>query len=204
VKDHPVFARVYERISRWANEAGEEDRRIELIRGVRGRVLELGSGNGLNFQHYWPPATVIALEPEPTMLELATGRAAAAPVSVMLVRGVGETLPFADRSFHTVVCSLVLCSVEDPERVLGEAARVLAPGGELRFLEHVRSERPLGALLQDAAAVPWAFFAGGCHPNRDTAAALRRTGFEVQVRRFPFGPPTPCRPHVLGVARLPS
>ena len=204
MKEHPLFARFYERVSLWANEIGGEEHRIELIEEATGRVLELGSGNGLNFEHYRPPANVIALEPEPTMLRLSAGRAAHAPVPVTLIRGVGENLPFAGAAFDTVVCSLVLCSVREPDRVLDEIARVLRPGGELRFLEHVRSDRPWGALAQDAVAGPWSFFAGGCHPNRDTPTALRRASFEVRLRRFPFGPPTPCRPHVLGIARLPS
>jgi SAM-dependent methyltransferase len=204
MREHPLFARFYERLSLWANRAGEEEHRIELIGGATGRVLELGSGNGLNFEHYRAPTMVIALEPEPTMMELAAGRASEAPVPVSLLRGVGERLPFASGAFDTVVCSLVLCSVRAPDRVLGEIARVLRPGGALRFLEHVRSERRWGALIQDAVAVPWAYFAGGCHPNRNTPAALRRAGFDVELRRFPFGPPTPCRPHVLGVARLPE
>ncbi len=199
-----MFARFYERISQWANRVGEKEHRIEMIRGATGRVLELGSGNGLNFEHYAPPASVVALEPEPTMLFLAAGRAADAPVPVRLVRGAGEDLPFAYESFDTVVCSLVMCSVRDPDRVLGEVARVLKPRGEVRFLEHVRSDRAGAALAQDAASVPWSFFAGGCHPNRDTPTAFRRAGFEVRLRRFPFGPPTPCRPHVLGVARRPG
>jgi ubiquinone/menaquinone biosynthesis C-methylase UbiE len=203
MREHPVFARFYERLSLWANQAGEEDHRIQLIGGATGRVLELGSGNGLNFEHYRAPATVIALEPEPTMLGLAAGRTAEAPVPVSLVRGIGEALPFPSEAFDTVVCSLVLCSVDSPDRVLGEVARVLVPGGQLRFLEHVRSDRTWGAMVQDLASVPWSFFAGGCHPNRNTLAALGRAGFEVEFRRFPFGPPTPCRPHVLGVATRP-
>jgi ubiquinone/menaquinone biosynthesis C-methylase UbiE len=201
VKEHPCFARAYERISRWANRAGEEEHRVELIAGAGGRVLEVGAGNGLNFEHYRDTELVVALEPEPTMLALAAPRAAAAPVPVLLVRGAAEALPFASATFHTVVASLVLCSVGDPGAAVAEMARVLRPGGTIRFLEHVRSGHPVAASVQDLVAGAWAFFAGGCRPNRDPVATLQAAGLEVEERRFQFGPPTPCRPHVMGVAR---
>jgi ubiquinone/menaquinone biosynthesis C-methylase UbiE len=199
-----VFARVYERISTALNRAGELEHRQELAGGATGIVLEPGAGNGLNFEHYRQADLVAAMEPEPTMLRLAEERASAAPLPIRLLRGVAEALPFPDRSFDTVVASLMLCSVSDPERVLREFRRVLRPGGTVRFLEHVRSRsRPL-AVVQDAVTVPWSWFAGGCHPNRDSVRVLRDAGFRVEGRRFPFGPPSPCRPHVVGVARLPS
>ena len=200
-RTHPVFARAYERISTALNRAGEVDHRRELAAGATGRVLEPGAGNGLNFEHY-RGVEVVAMEPEPTMLRLAAERASRDGVPIRLVRGVAEDLPFPDRSFDTVVASLVLCSVADPANVLEEFRRVLRPGGTVRFLEHVRSGSRSWAAVQDAVSVPWSWFAGGCHPNRDTIAALQRAGFRVEGKRFPFGPPSPCRPHVLGVARL--
>ena len=200
-RTHPVFARAYERISTALNRAGEVDHRRELAAGATGRVLEPGAGNGLNFEHY-RGVEVVAMEPEPTMLRLAAERASRAGVPIRLVRGVAEDLPFPDRSFDTVVASLVLCSVADPADVLEEFRRVLRPGGTVRFLEHVRSGSRSWAAVQDAVSVPWSWFAGGCHPNRDTIAALQRAGLRVEGKRFPFGPPSPCRPHVLGVARL--
>ena len=180
MKEHPVFARFYERISTRLNDAGEVENRIELVSDAGGQGLEVGCGNGLNFEHY---------------------RAAAAPVPVRLMRGLGESLPFPDGTFDTVVVSLVLCSVADTFRVAEEMARVLRSDGEVRFLEHVRSTGRASAAIQDAIAPVWAFFAGNCHPNRNTVATLRAVGFEVTGRRFPFGPPSPARPHVLGVAR---
>lgn len=203
-RTHPVFARVYERISTAMDEVGGLEHRQELAAGATGRVLEPGAGNGLNFAHYRNVELVVAIEPEPTMLRMASERAREASVPVHLVRGMGEALPIPDASFDTVVASLVLCSVSDPAAVVAEFRRVLRPGGTVRFLEHVRSRSPAWAGVQNAVAGPWSWFAGGCHPNRDTVAALRATGFEVRGRGFPFGPPSPCRPHVLGVARLPS
>jgi ubiquinone/menaquinone biosynthesis C-methylase UbiE len=202
VKEHPIFARCYERLSTMLNDAGEVDNRIELVGPAEGRVLEVGCGNGLNFEHYRRAASVVALEPQPAMLDLARPRAAEAPVEVTLVRGIAEALPFPDASFDSVVASLVLCSVQAPGAAAREIARVLRPGGELRYLEHVRSSSAAGAAIQDLIAPVWSFFAGNCHPNRDTVATLGGAGFEATGRRFPFGPPSPCRPHVLGTARL--
>jgi ubiquinone/menaquinone biosynthesis C-methylase UbiE len=203
-RTHPIFARVYERISTAMNEAGEIEHRRELAGGAIGRILEPGAGNGLNLEHYRDAELVVAMEPEPTMLRLASERRRQASVPVHLVRGAGESLPFPDASFDTVVASLVLCSVSDPVAVVAEFRRVLRPGGTVRFLEHVRSRSPAWARVQDVVAVPWSCFGGGCHPNRDTVGTLRAAGFEVRGRGFPFGPPSPCRPHVLGVAWLPG
>lgn len=203
MKEHPTFARFYEWISTRLDEAGERENRIELVGEARGRVLEVGSGNGLNFEHYRLASEVVALEPEPTMLRLARPRGREAVVRVVFLRGVAESLPFQDGCFDTVVASLVLCSVGSPGRAAAEIARVLRPGGEVRFLEHVRSTNRAWAGVQDAITPVWSVFAGGCHPNRDTPATLRSAGFEVRVRRFPFGPPTPARPHTLGLARKP-
>jgi ubiquinone/menaquinone biosynthesis C-methylase UbiE len=203
-RDHPVFARAYERISTALNRAGEVDHRRELAAGATGQVLEPGAGNGLNFEHYRDVELVVAMEPEPTMLSMAAPRAREAQVRIHLLRGAAEALPFPDRTFDTVVASLMLCSVSDPASTVREFRRVLRPGGTVRFLEHVRSRSRTWAAVQDAVAVPWSWLAGGCHPNRHSIDALRDAGFLVEGRAFPFGPPSPCRPHVLGVARLPS
>jgi ubiquinone/menaquinone biosynthesis C-methylase UbiE len=203
-RTHPIFARVYERISTAMNEAGGIEHRRELARGAAGRVLEPGAGNGLNLEHYRDVERVVAMEPEPTMLRMASERSREVSVPVHLVRGAAEALPFPGASFDTVVASLVLCSVSDPEAVAAEFRRVLRPGGTVRFLEHVRSRSRAWAGVQDVVAEPWSWFGGGCHPNRDTVATLRTAGFEIRGRGFPFGPPSPCRPHVLGVARLPG
>jgi SAM-dependent methyltransferase len=202
MKRHPIFARFYERLS-LATDKLEREYRAEVAGGAHGRVLELGAGNGLNFEHYRDASLVVALEPEPGMMRNAVPRAAAAPVRVVVIRAAGEALPFKDGSFDTVVSSLVLCSVRDPSRVAMEVRRVLKPGGEVRLFEHVRSREPRAGRWQDRVERPWGWFAGGCHPNRQTARTLERAGFRVDVRRFPLGPPTPARPHVIGTATAP-
>jgi ubiquinone/menaquinone biosynthesis C-methylase UbiE len=199
---HPVFARCYARVGHLMDaEIGDHRRR--LLAGLAGRVLEVGAGNGLNFPHY--PATVsevVAVEPEPYLRRLALAAASQAPVPIRVVDGTAEALPAPDAGFDAVVASLVLCTVADPDRALAEARRVLRPGGRLRFYEHVRAEDPRLARWQDRLERPWGWLVGGCHPNRDTVAAITAAGLRViQLDRFdlPAMPP-PARPHVLGVA----
>lgn len=200
MKAHPIFARFYDRLARstWPLEV---EHRTELFSGLHGRALEVGAGTGLNFQLYPEGVEVVALEPEPNMLRRARERRGEGPSRVRLVRGAAESLPFGDGSFDAAVVCLVLCSVARPSTAISELRRVLRPGGELRVFEHVRSEDPRHARWQDWLTPLWGRLSAGCHPNRDTGASLRAAGFDVEVRRVPIGPPTPARPHVLGVAR---
>ena len=203
---HPLFARLWSLMSR--HEPGEIRRhRDELLAGVAGRVIELGAGAGSNFAHY--PATVervVAVEPEPFLRERAREAAAKVDVAVEVVDGTADRLPAEDGSFDVAVASLVLCSVPDQARALAELHRVLRPGGELRFYEHILSERPRVARSQrfvDRTFWPHAF--GGCHTARDTPAAIAAAGFEVEeeqrlwVNPLPIG--CPAAPHAIGRAR---
>jgi ubiquinone/menaquinone biosynthesis C-methylase UbiE len=203
---HPLFARVFDRISRKAEEAGQADHRREMLAGLSGRVLEVGAGNGLNFRHY-PDSVeeVIAVEPEAYLRERAQESAEKASVAIRVVDGLADRLPVDDGSVDAAVASLVLCSVGDQDRALAELRRILRPGGELRFYEHVVSDRPGFARFQRVVGHGWPLFAGGCHPDRDTAAAIRRAGFEVEeLREFDFRPgllELPVTPRILGIAR---
>jgi ubiquinone/menaquinone biosynthesis C-methylase UbiE len=203
---HPLFARVFDRISRKAEEAGQAEHRREMLEGLSGRVIEVGAGNGLNFKHY--PETVsevIAVEPEGYLRERAQESAQDASVPIRVVDGLADHLPVEDESLDAGVVSLVLCSVADQARALTELHRVVRPGGELRFYEHVVSDRPGFARLQRVVGHAWPVFAVGCHPDRHTAGAIRRAGFEVeQLREFDFRPgllELPVTPRILGVAR---
>jgi SAM-dependent methyltransferase len=201
---HPIFARFFDRFSQgMEQEVGPY--RDEMLAGLSGRVLEIGAGNGMNFARY--PATVdevVALEPEPYLREKAEAAARSAPVRVTVRDGVAHPLPLEDDSFDVAVASLVLCSVPEPDDAIAELRRVLRPGGELRFLEHVRSSRPRKARVQqvlDGAGV-WPWLIGGCHTARDTLAALEHAGFTLErVRRVDVGAAAnPANPHVVGVA----
>jgi ubiquinone/menaquinone biosynthesis C-methylase UbiE len=206
---NPLFARLYTWLSRGAERAGAAEHRDETLAGLRGRVVEIGAGNGLNFTHY--PAEVeevVAVEPEPYLQARAREAAAAAPVKVTVVDGTADHLPGADGEFDAAVASLVLCTVPDQSRALAEVRRVLRPGGELRFYEHVRAPDRGRARWQDRLARRlWPALGGGCHPNRDTEAAIVAAGFDVErARRFEWKPGPGMgiiAPHVIGVARRP-
>jgi SAM-dependent methyltransferase len=203
---HPFFARFYLRMTSSRKAKGEDKYRRKLLAGLAGRVIEVGAGNGLNFPCYPAAVTeVLAVEPEPLLREAATENAGEASVPVTVVDGVSGRLPAEDESFDAGVASLVLCSVPDQMLALAEFHRVIRPGGELRFYEHVIAEPPFWARLQRVAdATFWPRVGGGCHMARDTGAAIERAGFKVErSERFPFTPgaPVPPIPHILGVAR---
>jgi ubiquinone/menaquinone biosynthesis C-methylase UbiE len=203
---HPIFARLYHRVGAMAEEAGQREHRRELLAGLSGRVVEVGAGNGLNFPHYPPEVEeVVAVEPEAYLREQAREAAIEAAAQVRVVDGLAERLPLEDDSVDAGVVSLVLCSVPTQAAALAELRRVLRPGGELRFYEHVRSDAPGFARLQRAADVVWPHVAGGCHTHRDTPRAIESAGFAIEnCRRFPFRPCSalaPIEPHVLGRAR---
>jgi ubiquinone/menaquinone biosynthesis C-methylase UbiE len=185
------------------------EHRREALSGLSGRVFELGAGTGSNFAHY--PAAVTALtaaEPEPYLRERAVEAAASAPVPVEVVDAEADELPFDDGSFDAAVACLVLCTVPDQARALAELRRVVRPGGELRFYEHVHAARqPLRAILEfgDRTTL-WPRLSGGCHATRETLAAIERAGFEIErSRRFGYSPSKlmPSVPHILGSASRP-
>ena len=182
--------------------------RAELIGEASGRTLEIGAGTGLNLPHYTEAVTeLLVTEPDPFMASRLRKRLAAdppRPARVRVVEAPAEELPFEDESFETVVSTLVLCSVEAPDRAVAEIARVLGPAGQLLCVEHVRSpDSPGLARWQDRLERPWGWFAGGCHPNRDTVAELEAAGLQTEelVRdELPKVPPI-VRPLVRGPAR---
>lgn len=207
---HPLFARMFARLGAKAEKRGQADHRRELLAGLSGRVIEMGAGNGLNFAHY--PSTVdevVAVEPESYLRELAHEAATNAPLDVRVVDGLAQLLPADNAPFDAGVASLVLCSVPDQQQALAELRRVIRPGGELRFYEHVISDRPRLARAQRVAEKTgfWPLVGGGCHPARDTHAAIEAAGFEIEsCRRFDFRPALVegiVAPKILGVARRP-
>ena len=203
---HPLFARLLEWNAGRDEKRGQAELRRELLAGLSGRVLEVGAGTGVNFAHY--PASVeelVAVEPEPYLRGRAAEAARHAACPVRVVDGLAGELPFEDASFDAAVVTGVLCSVPDEHAALADMRRVLRPGGELRFYEHVRGRRPARARWQDAVDRVWPRLMGGCHPNRDTLGAIEEAGFQLDRCRgfhFPAGARVfPVAPRILGVAR---
>lgn len=208
---HPLFARCYARLSVAAEtRAGMGAVRERLLAGLSGRVIEIGAGNGLNFAHY--PGTVsevVAIEPERLLRQMAVAAALRADVPVDVVPGAAEALPVKSEAFDAAVLSLVLCSVRDVPRALGELRRVLRPGGVLRYFEHGAGG---GAVMRSAQRAldrtVWPPLSGGCHLSREPVAALRDAGFELGPHRRLLmpekGPRLPTSYCVLGTAWRPG
>ncbi|WP_413805555.1 class I SAM-dependent methyltransferase [Streptomyces sp. OE57] len=178
-----LFARAYDAMTRRAEEKWGRPLRTAMFSGLTGRVLEVGAGSGANLPYYTSADDVVAVEPASEMRRRLTERARTAPSAVEVVDAWAERLPLPDDTFDHVVCTLVLCTVLDPDAALAEIRRVLKPGGQLVFFEHVRSSGAVG-LTQDLLAPLWRRVAGGCHANRRLLTILGKNGFQVRVEQI--------------------
>ena len=178
-------------------------RRERLLGGARGAVLEIGGGTGANLQHYRNVERVTVVEPDPFMRKRLLPKSRAARVLVEVSAAGAEALPFPDGSFDTVVSTLVLCTVPNQGLALEEIRRVLRQDGRLLFIEHVRASGSMAG-WQDRIEPLWRRLLAGCQPNRDTVAAMGRTGFELETFES-FYPPvllSGLTPHVQGSATV--
>ena len=180
--------------------------RRDALSEATGRLLMIGVGPGTDLA-FLPPAVtaVAAVEPVASFRRMASAVAERCGIAVDIVDGIAESIPFPDNSFDSVHVALVLCSVDDVAATLGEIRRVLAPGGRLVVLEHVRGDGAMGR-FQDLIAKPWSWLASGCHPNRRTIEAIAAAGFDTgglrSIRRTLV--PPPCTPHLQGFATVES
>jgi ubiquinone/menaquinone biosynthesis C-methylase UbiE len=201
-----AFAAVYDRGLRATEEAGLRQMRREVLAAAKGRTIDLGAGTGANLGLYPTAVTELVLaEPDPHMASKLRPKLVAAASTAKLVEAPAEQLPFPDASFDTAVFTLVLCTVPDPAAALREVARVLRPGGEMLFVEHVRAEAGGLARWQDRLEKPWRFLADGCHCNRDTVATIEASPLKlesVERGRLPKAPPI-VEPLVHGTASHP-
>lgn len=180
-KGHRWFAAIYDKQMRSMERGFMAEMRRSALSDLKGDVLEIGAGTGANFAYYSADARVTALEPDPFMIERAKAKLAElgrTNITVQLLPA--ERLPLDDSSVDAVVSTLVLCTVDDVPRSLAEIRRVLRPGGELRFVEHVRGTGLAGS-TQDLIKPVWGYFGAGCNPNRRTEDAMRAAGFDVVV-----------------------
>ena len=200
---HRVFAALYDPLGVSMERRWMGRRRERLLSGARGAVLEVGSGTGANLSYYGDVERVTVVEPDPFMHKRLVQKLESARVPVEVSAAGAEALPFPDGSFDTVVSTLVLCTVPDQRSALREIRRVLRPGGRLLFIEHVRAAGSM-ARWQDRIEPLWKRLLGGCHPNRDTVAAIEQAGFEMETLEG-FHPPVPLSgltPHVQGSATV--
>jgi ubiquinone/menaquinone biosynthesis C-methylase UbiE len=200
-----LFAATYDRGLKATEDAGLRRMRVELLAGAGGRAIEIGAGTGVNLGLYPETVTELAMvEPDPHMAKRLRAKVASTDSAAQIVEAPAERLPFGDAEFDVAVAMLVLCTVPDPAVAVAELARVLKPGGQLLFVEHVRSRHPSLARWQDRLEHPWCFLADGCHCNRDTLATLSASRFEISGvvhDRTPKAPPI-VRPLIRGTARL--
>ena len=202
------FARYLERREQRHPDQEARALRKRVLAGLRGSVIEVGSGDGRSFEHY-PPSVVrvLAVEPDPTARETAAERARNAAVPIDVIAGTAEELPAEDGLFDAAVLMGVLCTVSDPAAALQELRRVLRRGGELRYWEHVRSGNAAFRALQQAIdELFWTRALGGCETTRDTAAVIAAAGFELVRLEQGFHSSSlltiTSAPYILGAARL--
>jgi SAM-dependent methyltransferase len=205
--DNPFFARVWMFISRHEPRSVQEWRR-ENLAGLTGRVLEVGAGTGTNFSLYPDTVTeVVGVEPERRLTEIASRAAQNAPVPVTVTHHAIEQLE-ASEPFDAVVCSLVLCSVDEPDQILQQLYSLLRPGGELRYLEHIASSGTRGQLQRLADATLWPRLFGNCHTHRDTERTIADAGFRTETARHewqvPAWVPIPSSEVAIGRAVKPA
>lgn len=200
-----LFAKFYDRLMRDAEERCLRDWRQSLLKNLSGTVLELGCGTGANFEFY--PAAVKSLqliEPNRSMRQKLDKKLLQYPhLPIKILACSGELLPFPDSHFDSVVSTLVLCSVKNPQQMLSETYRVLKPNGQLIFIEHVAATENLNRLKWQKRLQPfWKIINCGCHLTRPTELNITEAGFKIEeiTRQSMRGVPPIVRPSIRGNA----
>ncbi len=203
-----VMATIYDRFMQGMERACGDAWRRELVGDLHGDVLEIGAGTGRNLDHYQDLGRLVLAEPDPHMRRRLVEKTKAVSVArhVEVVSWEAERLQCDAASFDAVVCTLVLCSVHDPERCLDEIRRVLKPRGQLFFLEHVAAQDRPRLAWQRRTEPLWKLVAGNCHLCRDTERTIEAAGFRFdRITRESARKALPIvRPTIRGVASVAS
>jgi ubiquinone/menaquinone biosynthesis C-methylase UbiE len=197
-----LVASIYDPFLALGEHRGMREHRRRLLRGARGRVLEIGAGTGLNVAHYPDELDELVLsEPVEPMARRLESRLRRSGARGTVLRAGAEALPVATGSIDTVVSTMVLCTVPDPEATVDEIRRVLRPDGRLLFCEHVRSDSDRRSRWQERLAGPWKAFADGCRCNQETLGMIERALRIEQIERDEWrGMPGLVRPLIVGEA----
>ena len=194
---HLSHPQLYDTLMQRGDEYGMSDWRRSLIEDLHGNVLEIGCGTGLMFPYYPDDICLAAIELIPEFLELAKLRARKSAARISLFHGDGTQLPFSQKPFDFVIFGLVLCSVRSVPQVLQETRRVLKAGGEIRLIEHVRSDQRFHGAVMDVLNPLWVYLnKQNCHLNRRTRSLLEENGFGItEIKPFKiFSPGIPAFP----------
>jgi ubiquinone/menaquinone biosynthesis C-methylase UbiE len=170
----------YDRMSAMLDRTAVNRMRSELLARATGEVLEVAVGTGANLRHYPAGTHVTGLDFAAKAVAAASERAGKLPLAWTPIVGDAERIGAADESFDTVVCTLAACTFARPEPVFAEIRRVLRPGGQALFLEHVRPAGRAGRAMMRSIR-PLTAAALGCHPDRETVQSIAAAGFSTEI-----------------------
>ena len=179
-----LFAKFYDSLNTLV-EWRLKDLRIEICDQAIGDVLEIGGGTGANLKYFSRFSSLTFLEPNPFMAEILSNHAKKLNREIEIISAEGESIPFPDSSFDTVITSLTLCMVNNVDQVMNEILRVLKPGGKLIFYEHVVDKRSTHKFFQTLLNPNWKYLTTGCNLTRDIEKVIHSTGFQtVEIKSF--------------------
>ena len=177
-------ASIYDNLMNVLEKKKLRNERKILLENIRGKIIELGAGTGVNFEFY-TDNEVIAVEPDKVMSTEAQKKIGSK--NIKIISASAEELPFDDNTFDTVLITLALCTIPNPEKALKEAERICKPGGQLLILEHIKNENRFLFSLQNILTPTWKKFAMGCHLNRDTLSVIKNNNFEQVSLKYFWG-----------------
>jgi len=180
-----VFAKWYDFFMYPLEQGKFKNIRIKLLKKSYGKVIEIGSGSGVNFPLYKKVESVTAIEPSPYMIERSKKNRYAASVPIEVIQSSAEKLPYNDDTFDTVVATLVFCTIPNPQMAIKEIKRICKPNGKILLFEHVRMDNPFLARLQQTLTPYWSKICDGCQLDRETVHTFTTDSFHlIEINRY--------------------